>query len=787
MALLLKFKLLFNELRAKEISTQYGAFIPDSAFYQIVTPPDQGNQLVLSMIEHFREAYKETKTGQQEIFKPGAVKIFVALVGAGFPEMIDKFLMAGKLNDSHLPFTTEDLASILPNNTEKSTKCVIHKWLMLLSAPRLRQGQFASYEKSQPLPFLEAMPFTGQQGHNSSLQTVLVPLEHLEFEKNNIQPHHIKAGVWKDHGQIKRVEFVLKIVSDLEIAKREMGTLQWLALHHNILRPICHFEIHDKKMIKSMNFLFERLDGNLAEFLCREEDIWKLGPWEPTELIQAFAELMEGLSVFSKPMQTSSTSVIPDTGAHNDLKPSNILVDEDQKRFVLCDFGSATSKNILERYDMPPPAITNAYQAPESFDRENHSHGPLRDIWAMGCILAEIIIYASSPDSQTLAKFTDRRRQPPWKSWCAFFHHENHLHPKVDAELLKITEPKLKATVPLIREMLNCAPLERPSAAVVADRLKEIASLPDTSESENHHAEPVLPAPTEEVRQNEQADVRPSDTSPVVRSIFQLQIPPATAELLARQEGAVKGLLSKRSSLRETVETKFSGRIKALWKGRGNRISISKWAASPCSNVILGCSDKGDMEDVMTVVAAHIVQDLRQRRPGYRVLHHFCERKKPPCTEATKPESLASSLLGQLSRLSPYSANTELFQLLNQGDRDVRQTMEGLITAIATTSTVHPLIIILDRIISSRDEKAMWQQMKQIVNPLVELIQNSTDKPQNQHLRVKLFISSTLPPEDSDWKNPSIGTVLNEKKKPLESNTGLLGFWGNNNLQWFGE
>lgn len=109
-----------------------------------------------------------------------------------------------------------------------------------------------------------------------------------------------------------------------------------------------------------------------------------------TEVLQIFADIINGVAR----LHQCATPII-----HRDLKIENVL--EDEGKFIICDFGSATPKfwdpavhgaantqEDLEKY------TTLAYRAPEMIDLYSN-RGPITtksDIWALGVLLYKVIL-----------------------------------------------------------------------------------------------------------------------------------------------------------------------------------------------------------------------------------------------------------------------------------------------------------------------------------------------------------------------------------------------------------
>ncbi|KRW98590.1 Protein kinase-like domain [Pseudocohnilembus persalinus] len=74
---------------------------------------------------------------------------------------------------------------------------------------------------------------------------------------------------------------------------------------------------------------------------------------------------------------------------HRDIKPQNILVDEEKKTLKICDFGSA--KKLIKGEPNVAYICSRYYRAPELiFGAQEYTTAI--DVWSMGCVLAEMIL-----------------------------------------------------------------------------------------------------------------------------------------------------------------------------------------------------------------------------------------------------------------------------------------------------------------------------------------------------------------------------------------------------------
>ena len=74
---------------------------------------------------------------------------------------------------------------------------------------------------------------------------------------------------------------------------------------------------------------------------------------------------------------------------HRDIKPQNILIDINNHKLVLCDFGSA--KQLKPGDSSVAYICSRYYRAPELILGEE-SYGMEIDVWSMGCVIAEMFI-----------------------------------------------------------------------------------------------------------------------------------------------------------------------------------------------------------------------------------------------------------------------------------------------------------------------------------------------------------------------------------------------------------
>lgn len=176
-------------------------------------------------------------------------------------------------------------------------------------------------------------------------------------------------------------------VVDLNVAKREIQIASGLNGHKNIIGYIDSSLTPKGKDVYEVLLLMPYCQENLLSIM---KTLGKANFTE-TEVLNIFCDICEAVSR----LHHCATPII-----HRDLKIENILK-SDSGHFVLCDFGSATSRILnptehgvrnveeeLRRF------TTLSYRAPEMVDL--YAGKPITtkaDIWALGCLLYKLCFF----------------------------------------------------------------------------------------------------------------------------------------------------------------------------------------------------------------------------------------------------------------------------------------------------------------------------------------------------------------------------------------------------------
>jgi serine/threonine protein kinase len=224
------------------------------------------------------------------------------------------------------------------------------------------------------------------------------------------------------------------------------------------------------------SLIFPLLGKNLKEFMSKERP----------EQLQSDASIFAALAHLSLGLEHVHNSIakfvkLELIGCHHDLKPDNIFLNGES--FVLADFGLSTFEDISHDSKTTRKIAGTSYSAPECEDISNADFtkgrvGRESDVWAFGCIIAEMLTYVSLGPTG-VDDFRKKRVFTMQDIWTfSSFHCGNCPNPEVDAWLSTLetsATTSRRTLVQLIRRMLQINPAHRPNISDVAIELQAIA------------------------------------------------------------------------------------------------------------------------------------------------------------------------------------------------------------------------------------------------------------------------------------------------------------------------
>lgn len=267
----------------------------------------------------------------------------------------------------------------------------------------------------------------------------------------------------------------LKSKDNTEKFKREVSCLRLLSRlqHPNIIPLWGSYTYRDEQ-----NFLFPFVDTNLGSFLKAET------PYQDFQWDFTFYSALTGLaSALSKTHHLSLNEDDHDInfeaiGYHHDIRPPNVLVGPDT--FILADFGLGR----LRQEDLshtPHKWTSGDYVAPESTDQQENPLTANRatDVWAFGCLIAEVITYmlagAKGVKAFQMKRFTPGRLTG-WKDASFYQPHGDVKQEVIDwMGELKRDNPHpdfVPRLVDLVLDVLQRDPQKRPDMNTIHQRLK---------------------------------------------------------------------------------------------------------------------------------------------------------------------------------------------------------------------------------------------------------------------------------------------------------------------------
>uniref|UniRef100_A0A915A637 cyclin-dependent kinase n=2 Tax=Parascaris univalens TaxID=6257 RepID=A0A915A637_PARUN len=234
---------------------------------------------------------------------------------------------------------------------------------------------------------------------------------------------------------------------------REISALR--ALHHldhpNIVKLHDVFHCLNGNDEMCLSVVYERCDWDLYDFLRSIPR--DMGDAQCRHIAR---QIMLGLDFLH------SNHVI-----HRDLKPQNILINRDQS-VKIADFGLARYYSMQSSFTTL--VVTLWYRSPEVLLQCSYNCGV--DIWAAGCIIAELYsrqpLFPAQTEAQQLSVIFQKLGTPSLTDWPANAVIERSNYPSYPGLSFERLAPKLPPdAAKLIKSMLAFKPEARPSSAQV--------------------------------------------------------------------------------------------------------------------------------------------------------------------------------------------------------------------------------------------------------------------------------------------------------------------------------
>lgn len=371
-----------------------------------------------------RQVYDEIKLPDSSLTTRR--KIFGTLVRINKAAWITNFIDEG-LYDSDLPF-------YFPNSNEqhepviRRTKQGQEVPVYCFTVPRwspFERELFEQYQWEFQAAFFQVTPTNGQQrrprhyalGYKSILPFTedfegegmgdMISAGYSEVWRVRIHPaHHSHPSSENPYFAVKRLRPSNRT---LDTFKQEVATLKRLSErdHAHLMRLELTYEYQDR-----FHLLFRWADGNLRDYWERHPKpsdiprthafaVWASQQW--LGLAEALMTIHECPPDSGVPADEADDLAPQRTnGRHGDIKPENILwfqphgLNSDQSAFegklVISDFGlTEFHRDDTGLVSLMNTATSPTYRAPEYDISETISQS--YDIWTMGCVLLEFIVW----------------------------------------------------------------------------------------------------------------------------------------------------------------------------------------------------------------------------------------------------------------------------------------------------------------------------------------------------------------------------------------------------------
>lgn len=339
---------------------------------------------------------------------PRALKLFSVLVLIGLEQYIIEFLKGGLTDESFPIYHAEEL-SFLKDDTCR-LNFLREQWTV---PPLLVRNRHLELLRECALPFVHKE--LSNNGSFGMIYKVKVADGHLSGYSSVSSAMIIlrPSLTFKQRDFLALKTIVKREDESYDVVMREMETLRNRG-HRNIVPLLASFTataLESDFQTRSLNMLFPYADMNMEEWMTlNQTPSWLKGKgWSDQRsfLYKSLYDILSGLAYLHREIDGMVTS-------HHDLKPRNILVVGET--FMICDFGRAHLMPLDQGSETEGRSGlgTFAYHPPEYWNddgtRASMSHGRAFDVWAMGCIMIEVVVLiAYGWESGMLKKFKGER------------------------------------------------------------------------------------------------------------------------------------------------------------------------------------------------------------------------------------------------------------------------------------------------------------------------------------------------------------------------------------------
>ncbi|KAI0382928.1 kinase-like domain-containing protein [Hypomontagnella monticulosa] len=307
---------------------------------------------------------------------------------------------------------------------------------------------------------------------------------HRDINPKAILPFlsHTTAGaggfgtVWKVKVYPRCQTLVTQTPGELNEGHQGVGERRILSLLNSLKHPHIIEFLGSYTQNEVCNLLFPAASFDLREFLSKKSQL----PFERHAIyanVYGLADALQHIHDFNFEGDGVEFSRI---GYHHDLRPANILVCDG--KFVIADFGLSKLKPDDQSSRTTLRGGQDDYLGPEHFNYEEWAKrmvGRPLDVWAFGCILAEIATFIEDED---VGDFRDKRKathqgQPSVTDYA--FHLDGKVRPAVsqwlDQLVLGPDDPQVAQLVTIVRDVLNTNPHKRPKISEITPKLQLLA------------------------------------------------------------------------------------------------------------------------------------------------------------------------------------------------------------------------------------------------------------------------------------------------------------------------